>query len=142
MTKTTEQYFVDWELNVFGFGYGTGEPYTLAALKKFMDNIGTHEYKNSYNHEKLEDALTPTVAWLLINTLCSHDIIEYGTSPRYGWLTKKGEALKEFIDAKSIDDLVDMVCASDAHDTVCMPDACNCASNGDQLESRCKNPFW
>lgn len=93
MTKTLEQNFADWEGNAFGFGYGTGEPHTLRALKGFFDALGTENGAHCYNYEKLEEALTAPVAWLLINILCRHgaDVIEYGTSPRYGWLTTEGE---------------------------------------------------
>lgn len=101
MTKTIEQYFADWESNAFGFGYGTGEPHTLAALKGFFGAMGRNDNPDAYDYRTLEAALTPTVAWLMINALCREDVIEYGTSSRGGWLTPTGKALKTFVDSKS-----------------------------------------
>jgi hypothetical protein len=67
------------------------------------------------------------VAWLLINHLCQLDIIEYGTSSRFGWLTAEGESLKAFVASKTADELAEIACN---HDDVCYPDACNCGPNG------------
>lgn len=140
--KTMEEYFRDWEGSVFGFGYGTGEEHTLAALKTFFESLGVDGRANSYEYETLERALTPTVAWLMINVLCHADVIEYGTSPRYGWLTRKGERLRVFSDARSVDDLVDICCNHDETYTHCYPDACNCGPNGYEKGRKCANPFW
>jgi len=141
--KSPADNFADWESHVFGFGYGTGEYHTLGALKAFLAAVGRPDSARGYDHTKLEEAVGATVAWLLINTLCHHraDIIEYGTSPRYGWLTAKGEALKAFVDATPLDDLVEMT-ARDEDYTHCSPEACNCGPNG-YVEGRvCPNPFW
>lgn len=64
--KTPDEHFRDWESHAFGFGYGTGEPHTLAALKTFLAAIP----ERPYNYEVLERACGATVAWLLINALC------------------------------------------------------------------------
>lgn len=32
-TKTPAQYFCDWHSHVFPYGYGSGESYTMPALK-------------------------------------------------------------------------------------------------------------
>jgi len=57
--KTIEEYFYDWEAHVFGYGYGTGEPYTLQALKDFLalcpDSLG-------YDYKAMEEKLGPTTA--------------------------------------------------------------------------------
>lgn len=141
--KTIEENFADWEGSAFGFGYGTGEDHTIAALKTFMANIGRDDAPHAYDYEKLEAALTPAVAWLLINALCRMpgDVIEYGTSPRYGWLTTGGRALKEFIDKHSVEQLVKMT-ERDEGSNPCYPDACNCGPNGYQHGVKCVNPFW
>lgn len=135
--KTIEQHFVDWESAVFGFGYGTGEEFTIPALKAFMANVGREELATGYDYRVLEKALGATVAWLLINILCGADLIEYGTSPRGGWLTKQGEALKAFVDSKSERELIDLVTEFDENYVSCLTDHCNCG--------RCAefpNPFW
>lgn len=145
MTKTIEQNFIDWETNVFGYGYGTGEEHTLASLKMFFATIGTDpERPNSYDYQKLEAALGPTVAWLLINTLCKHgvDIIEYGTSPRFAWLTPQGVALKDFLASKSVEELVELCCSRSEDDFPCSPTSCNCGPDGYEEGRKCPNPFW
>jgi hypothetical protein len=140
MPKTLDQNFIDWEAYAFGFGYGTGEPYVMFALKTFL---GAFEDR-TYDFQKLETAVTPTVAWLLINTLCGRwlDIIEYGTSPRHGWLTPNGEALKSYVDSKSADALADLVCSTTEDYVICSPDACNCGPRGYEEGRVCVNPFW
>lgn len=140
--KTIEQSFIDWEAYVFGFGYGTGEDHTIAALKAFFENVGRDDMPNSYDYQRLETALGPQITWLLINTLCHADILEYGTSPRYAWLTEEGVRLREFVASKSVEDLVNL-CAERSDDTaICYPDGCNCGPNGYEEGRRCPNPFW
>lgn len=139
--KTEDEYFIDWESHVFGYGYGTGEEYTLPALKVFFSTIGEADRPNSYHHRKLEEALTPTVAWLMINILCHADILEYGTSPRFGWLTPHGERLKTFVDGKTADELYN-VWADAGELSNCSPTACNCGPHGYEEGRKCGNPFW
>lgn len=141
MSKTVDDSFRDWEANAFGFGYGTGEEHTLAALKAFMAAIPERQY----DYKVLETALGGAVAWLLINTLCAHkvQILEYGTSPRYAWLTDEGQRLKAYLDSKTVEELCEVVCGADPEDyTGCYPDACNCGPNGYQAGVHCHNPFW
>lgn len=131
--KTLDDYFADWESYVFGFGYGTGEEHILPSLKSFLECCNDDA---PYDFQVLEAKLTPTVAWLLINILCRHnvDIIEYGTSPRCGWLTPHGIKLKEFVATKTVDELIGMT-GRDSEYTPCFPDYCNC-------DVQCNNPFW
>lgn len=142
MTKSIEECFVDWESHVFGIGYGTGEDHTLAALKTFFGAFGRDDRDGSYDHLALEVTCGPQVAWLLINTLVHADIIEYGTSPRFGWLTKQGAALKDFVMSKPLDELVEMCCSRDEHYTHCWPSGCNCGPENFDSDKRCFNPFW
>lgn len=142
MSKVIEQSFIDWESMAFGFGYGSGEEHVLGALKGFFDAMGVDDRPTSYDYQKLEAALGPAVAWLMINALCHRDIIEYGTSPRFGWLTPEGERLKAFVDNKSVDELVMLCCGRDDDYNVCYPDACNCGPNGYEEGRVCVNPFW
>lgn len=133
--KTKEEQFIDWEGEVFGFGYGTGEEHTLKVLRSFMDSL---ENGRSYDHENLEKKLGATVAWLMINILCKADILEYGTSPRYGWLTEKGEKLKNFIGNKSVDDLYNLVTRVSDTYVSCGKTYCNC-NPPDSFNKKCPN---
>ena len=137
--KTIEAQWIDWEAHVFGFGYGSGEPHTLAALKNFM---GACQAEGGYDYQALESILTPTVAWLLINTLAHHDILEYGTSPRYAWLTKSGKALKEFCDGHTLEELATLATSRTEDDPPCYPDTCNHGPRGHDARYTCTNVFW
>lgn len=141
--RVTAKHFADWEGHAFGFGYGTGEEHTIAALKTFMAHVGRKDAAHAYDHEVLSAALTPTVAWLLINALCRHGVavIEYGTSPRYGWLTSEGLILKAFIDGHTVDQLCEMTVRDEAA-YICYPDACNCGPDGYDPKRKCPNPLW
>ena len=141
MSKTLEDNFVDWESHVFGHGYGTGEEHVLTAVKAFMAAVGKRDYPDSYEYPVLEASLTPTVAWLLINTFCHHHIIEYGTSPRFGWLTDQGKSLRDFVSAHSVAELERLVCEHGNYYVPCYPDCCNCEPV-DGAAQKCVNPFW
>ena len=145
MAKTLEENFIDWEATAFGYGYGTGEPLILPALKTFLENCNAPgRPEGCYSHETLEKVLDPTVAWLLINALARHpvDMIDYGSSPRFGWLNAKGLRLKAFVESKTADELVDIVTEHDEPYTPCYPDACNCGPHGYEKGRVCQNPFW
>lgn len=136
--KSLEQHFADWESHALGYGYGSGEEHTLLALQSFMRCLKQTDHGSwSYWYKDLEAVLTPTVAWLLINFLAHQDMIEYGTSPRGAWLTKRGEALREFLCSRPLDDIIK---ATDFDDDYvhCFPDHCNC-HDGD---CRPGNVFW
>ena len=141
MTKTHEENWIDWEGFVFGFGYGTGEPYTIPALKRFLEL--TPE-RGCYDHRALERELGPVVAWLMINALARHpvNILEYGMSPRFAWLTNEGRALKRYVTMKTANELITLVCEHDEDYTQCYPDVCNCGPNGYERGRACVNPFW
>ena len=142
--NTLEQSFKNWEAHVFGYGYGTGEKYILPVLRQFMAICTPRDGSSSfsYDHGALELLLDPAPAWLLINVLCRADIIEYGTSPRFGWLTKNGEKLREFMLSKSDDELYALAANRSEDDPGCSPDVCNCGPMGYQKGVKCDNPFW
>jgi hypothetical protein len=144
MAKTEEEHFIDWEGFAFGYGYGTGEPHTIPALRHFMALCYDGTRATNYDYRALEYRLGPTVAWLLINALCRPgvDVIEYGTSPRAGWLTDQGVRLRDFMMARSGDALVELVCCSSNDYVPCYPNACNCGSDGYDKRRLCPNPFW
>jgi hypothetical protein len=139
--RTVEDHFRDWETDAFGYSYGTGEKPVLGALRIFLDHC---KGKNSsYDYKVLEKELTPVVAWLLINRLCQLDIIDYGTSPRYGWLTKEGCALRDFMCTRDVSDLYTIVMdTEDDKQFNCTRIFCNCGPHGYSEIKLCHNPFW
>ena len=140
--KTVEDYFVDWENHVFGFG--SGEPHIIPALVAFLGLCRNGRSVCAYDYREIEAGIGTLPTWLLINALAHADIIEYGTSPRFGWLTGKGERLKAFAQSKSPAELVELVCSSSLEDDVplCYPDCCNCGPSGYEKGRVCQNPFW
>lgn len=141
--RTLESYFTDWESCYFGFGYGSGEPHILPALRTFFVLCPPPDAQHrGYDYKVLEHALTPTVAWLLINALGQADVIEYGSSPRYAWLTNKGYRLREFVLSKTAEELIELAGAFDQEQPSCQPDTCNCGPNGYEAGKRCLNPFY
>lgn len=132
--KTLEDHFTDWESDTFGYGYGTGEEPVLGALKSFLAET---PHEGNYDHEVLESAVSAPIAWLLINALVHDDKIEYGTSPRYGWLTKSGAALAQFVRTHSVEQLAELTSRGEDY-THCYPTHCNC----DDGDCRPSNPFW
>lgn len=136
--KTLDAYFQDWESTAFGFGYGSGEPHIMPALKAFFEAIP----ERPYNYEVLEQAVAPTVAWLLINVMCREGVFEYGTSPRFGWLTPAGQSLKAYIDSKTADELAVIAATRDEDNPSCYRNTCNCGPKGYDAKAVCQNPFW
>lgn len=137
--KTLNEYFIDWESDAFGFGYGSGEPHVLPALQRLMALV---PIEGAYDYEVLERSLSAPVAWLLLNRLHALDVFDYGSSTRYAWLTDRGKALKLFLEKYEPEVLVGMVCKRGADHNICYPTACNCGPSGYQDGVLCANPFW
>lgn len=116
MTKKELQ-FIEWETRVFGAGYGTGEFPILSAVKTFFKCL---EDNRSYNYKTLEKKLGDTVTWLLINAFDKGNMIEWGTSARYGWLTSCGEYVRDFIKDKTPEELYKI--AMSENDGICLCD--------------------
>jgi hypothetical protein len=135
--KSLQCYFIDWEAYVFGYGYGTGEHHVIPLLKRFFNCLESGEDCKPYKYDELQEKLGHEQTWLLINVFCHADIIEYGTSPRFGWLTEKGKRLYKFIAEHSADDLINIVQSRDQEYYPCHPDYCNC-----HKDTPCVNPFW
>lgn len=141
--KTQADYFRDWKSHFIGYGYGSGELYTIPALRTFLELCNEGPRGTSYDYAKLEAALGGATAWFLISSiLAKADIIEYGTSPRFAWLTRKGERLKAFVRPRTNDELLEIVCGHDESYAHCYPTACNCGPNGYEKSRVCNNPFW
>lgn len=137
--KTLDKYFVDWMEYSFGYGYGTGEKHILSALKKFFDSIYND---GNYDHEILEQAVGPEVCWLLINDLIECDLLDYDISSHRGWLSPEGVELKNYLEARTVEELVAII-NDNANQIRCTPTYCNCDGGIDIGNTdRCKNPFW
>jgi hypothetical protein len=131
--KSLAAHFRDWEATAFGYGYGTGEPVIIPALKALLGAIPDRPY----DHEVLEAAVGPTTAWLFINILCRgrENVFEYGVSPRHGWLTGRGQRLKAYVDAHTVEEL--LAALRTEGEELCYPTHCNCDG-----PKKCQNPFW
>lgn len=133
--KDNDQAFADWESAAFGFGYGSGEEHIIQALHAFFSGIPE---TGAYDYKVLEHSLGAAVCWLLINALCRVDVIEYGSSPRFGWLTEHGKRLRTYILSKTPDDLGGVL----NREVECGLGYCNCAENA-PTDGPCKaNPFF
>lgn len=88
LTPWTIRDLARWERERFGFGYGSGETHVLGALMTF--GMLLHEGR-SYDYREVEAQLGGPAAWLLINALLHSDMLNYGTSPRCGWLNDDNE---------------------------------------------------
>lgn len=122
-----DKWFVQWETETFGAGYGTGEMPILSSIKVFFNLIDD----NMYNHQKISSVLGETVCWFIINALNKSNNIEWGTSARYGWLTSSGKLLKAYFDTKSNQELYD-ICMSNDGGCMCygeIKDHPNCTPN-------------
>ena len=135
--KSIDEHFLDWEGETFPYGYGTGEAAIRPVLKRFFElcpNSGVSATRSAgYDYRKLENELGPATAWLMINALCGANILEYGASPRFGWLTPSGQALKAYVEARNPTEF-----GGDADRdgrVECFTDHCNC-------DEPCANPFW
>lgn len=132
----TDKHFRDWHSYLFGYGYGTGEEYTCAALKAFFECFKDARH---YEHDVVEAAMGAIPAWLMINALhnCKPDILDYGTSPRYAWLTPQGELLYEYIMGHSVDELTRTAWTvqEDGMSSECSPGNCVC-------DDPCNNPLF
>lgn len=119
----TDKQFRDWHDDVFGFGYGSGEEFWLPALRELfadvIDEGGALDYRNA------ERAFGGLSAWLLINALCKADILEYGTSPRFSWLTEAGQLLRAYVWEHDEEALVAVACDWDDSTPICMRGWCN-----------------
>lgn len=145
VNKELSVYFRDWENEALGFGYGTGEPYILKALQKFL-SLCNHTMHGSYDYKIIEKEIGAATTWLLINLLCHQDMISYGSSPRGGFLTEEGNRLKEFVCDHTVEELYDFLFIESESGSrelaLCYKTGCNCGPNGFIQGINCANPFW
>lgn len=139
--RTIQEYFIDWYGEAFGYGYGTGDVYYCKALVEFFNSVKPKDGGNSftYDYEELEKAMGAAEAWFTINELCKQDLIDYGTSPRYAWLSYTGEQMYQFLKGKTADELYELVNV-DSDYIHCYKDYCN---HTELKDKGClSNPFW
>jgi len=67
----------------------------------------------------MEEKLGDIVAWLIINAFASSNVIDYGTSARYGWLTSCGEFVRDFIKDKTAEELYDILMEDGHENPIC-----------------------
>lgn len=137
MKELTNKNFIDFFSEHFGYGYGDGEQYILPALKGFL---GTCPIDGTYDYTEIERAIGKAETWFLMNTLCEEDILEYGSSPRFGWLSDKGKMLKNYLSTKD-DELYELVMV-DGDYISCTSKYCNCGENGFEEGRKCDNPLF
>ncbi len=112
-----ELQFIDWESRTFGAGYGTGELPIMQAVCTFFKCLIDNR---SYDYKDLEKELGETVTWLLINAFNKANMIEWGTSARFGWLTSSGEYVRRFVKGKTSAELYEILMSD--HESICMCD--------------------
>lgn len=133
--ELTDKHFIDWESQIFGYGYGTGELPILRCLHFFFSSL---EDGRRYDYEVLEKELGDAATWFLINALCHAGVIEYGTSPRYAWIDSTNpaiSALRDYIVTRTPEQLYEIVANRPDEYIHCYPDYCNCAVP-------CNNPLF
>jgi len=135
----TDKHFREWEQDAFGYGYGTGEAHILPALHAFLLHL---EDGHAYTAHAMEDGLGGPVAWLLINILCRTHILDYGTSPRYGFLTPQGVRLRVYVLSKTPEELYEIVTQEmDPAHPLCSRTYCNCDDGTDDVGCQ-HNPLF
>lgn len=123
--QLTDKHFIDWQAEIFGYGYGTGEQYYLPALHTFFSTL---KDGRSYTSRDLEEKLGPLGAWMLICALCKDKVINYGSSPRVGFIDHRPEvdALRDYVVAHTPDQLYEIACGYDKNYIHCYSHFCNC----------------
>jgi hypothetical protein len=107
-TRMTDKQFREWEDVAFGYGYGTGEPHIIAGLRVFF---GAVKADGGYSYLDIEKAMGELPAWLVINALNHSGVLNYGTSPRFGWMEGKGHELREYFAANSDERILSVLVA-------------------------------
>ena len=79
--------------------YGELDEYFLQDLIEIIIYIELDDKPKPYLFD------TSKVYWYLISILVEHDYVEYGTSPRFPWLTEKGVKLSKELEGV-LDDTV------------------------------------
>jgi hypothetical protein len=131
----TDKHFREWEQEAFGFGYGTGEAYILPILSRFFraltHGVGSHN-AGHYDAERLAAQLGDAHTWFLLNVLCRMDVIAYGTSPQYGWLTTLGQRLFSYVRVRTPHQLYAIVTQDgEPAQPLCSRTSCHCPDGSD-----------
>ncbi len=135
--KTKNEQFAEWFGEAFPYCYGTGEEHVIPALKKFMALIPAD---STYDYKVIEQEIGAFECWALINELAGMDLIEYGCSPRFGWLTAKGKRLQQFVFENTEDAMLEALGEVTEDSPSCATHYCNCG--GPQSEGCKFNVFF
>lgn len=95
------------ELFPFECGYGTGEQYTIPIMYKFMELLA----ERSYDFQVMSVAFGEVTTWVLIELLARCDLIDWGTSSRFGWITERGEQLRDMMRKFTQEEMYEIVTA-------------------------------
>ena len=94
------------------YAYGDEYP-TLKMLStafKIFNKSEMNEQLYTYDYRKLIDILkSEELAWATIHLLDAHEMIDWGTSIRFGWLDGKGVNLREYFEKYTVDELYQAV---------------------------------
>lgn len=152
--KTLDDHFHDWIVDAIPGG-GDGEAAIIPVLHRFMrlcadgqDDLSDERYgmRGGFNHQVMEKEFGPALAWMLILMLEEKGMFICNSSPRYGEITERGLALKDYFETRAPDDLIRIANLCDGEDDEdyrdeCYPDHCNCGT-GEKVGDPCPNPFW
>lgn len=121
--KSDDEVFKDWFNDTYGYGYGTGEKPILTAIMIFLGNCSSNE-NHIYSYDEIEKVIGKAATWMLISVFCKQDLVDYGTSPRFAWLTEKGKWLLNYLKGKSLQYLYSLVMYNSFSE--CSSEYCNC----------------
>jgi hypothetical protein len=107
-----EREFCTWYGDTLGYGYGTGDVHFCHALVTFLRHC---RETGSYTYTTMQDALGEAAFWFFLNTLCHAGLVDYGTSPRYGWLSEEGKRLADFVKDYDADRLYNLVMTAEPY---------------------------
>lgn len=90
--------------------YG-GDESLYGTLKIFFESIEVRvkpDYRIlSYDYRVLSETVGSSAAWMLIYQFSHLGWINYGTSPRFGWLEEAGVWLHKYVLSKTVDELIE-----------------------------------
>ena len=79
--------------------YGELDEIFIDDIKKIIQYIKDEDKENPYLFDNKQSCY-----WYIVSILHNCDFIDYGTSPRFPWLTQTGKALAEEINIMTKDD--------------------------------------
>lgn len=98
-----------------GWGAYGGDEALYPALRSFLMWCTPSEGSGvpAYDYRDVSEVIGAAAAWLLVYALVRADLVEYGTSPRFGWLTPEGCWLRDYVKNRTPEQLADVHQADD-----------------------------